>query len=476
MKQLFYPFSFALCILFFAQCRKHDSTPTVVLLQVQASDSVTGQPVITPVQNYPLPPTRTGVGYVFNWEQGDTMPVDQYSQRYYTPWSDHAIRAYNPELRFDYKKSDGWELVVNTFSPQGTPGAPVFILYNKFRGIIRFYCNVGNADISRVANYNVLLHALKLSTLSGTTSNLLNFADQHIVDVDKPSAEVSMIDPWSIASNGWYMSQFELAYDPTLYQKSATSIALQWFVEFAQMLSATVNNTALTTYKLNLQQEGNAFSDALNANVTGNMQIMLRTPGEFANLKGIFPDAAIGNVQQQANGNAKGNIFNAVLIPKAGITNLKLETTAAYQRQPNLVGFFSLGMAVMGVDNSAIQGAGPVFNEPPGIFYLAKKPVVNYTKTNGQHIYSLNAASVAYIFNPFVYNYASIANIKQELVAEDAAEKNALGTATIYSGQQLKANKPLKVIGVRTSFDVVPKNGSDTVHIVKTFVANVAEQ
>jgi len=66
-----------------------------------------------------------------------------------------------------------------------------------------------------------------------------------------------------------------------------------------------------------------------------------------------------------------------------------------------------------------------------------------------------------------------VRNFRQEIVAIDTKEISSLTEAKIYQGKILKTSAPLNLLGVRVSFDVVPKNGSDSVKIIKTFKADL---
>lgn len=85
--------------------------------------------------------------------------------------------------------------------------------------------------------------------------------------------------------------------------------------------------------------------------------------------------------------------------------------------------------------------------------------------------YTLDVSSINYLINPFINNYAEVRNFKQEIVAVDAVATTNLTEAKIYHGTQLKASKPLTILGVRVSLEVAPRNGSAPVKIVKTFKA-----
>jgi hypothetical protein len=169
-------------------------------------------------------------------------------------------------------------------------------------------------------------------------------------------------------------------------------------------------------------------------------------------------------------------MLNATLVPSQGMLDCKLDVPGMIRTDYSLVGFvLGLSLGIPGMDHSKVVGLGPVFNEPAGIFYLASKPVIQYVKSTGNlpEQYTLNLSSVEYVINPFIQNYADVRNFRQEIVAVDAATNKNLTEATIYHGKILKASAPLTILGVRVSFEVVPKNGSAPVTIVKTFKANV---
>ena len=127
-------------------------------------------------------------------------------------------------------------------------------------------------------------------------------------------------------------------------------------------------------------------------------------------------------------------------------------------------------MYISGSDDSGGVGFSPFYRNALGVFYLNKKPIVNYAKlAENSYQYSLMTNSVEYLFNPSVLEIVDIKNIQQEIVATNTE----LREPQTYSGQKLTSNVPLDIQGVRVGFDVVPKDGSQTVHIVKTFKADI---
>jgi hypothetical protein len=206
------------------------------------------------------------------------------------------------------------------------------------------------------------------------------------------------------------------------------------------------------------------------------MELQVKSVTGFNNLENVFASPVIDKLKQTVTDTAAGNFLNAMLVPSLGTANCKLDVPARLRLDYNLVGFIpGLSLSTPGLDNSKVIGFGPVFNEPMGVFYLAVKPVIHYSRSTGDmpEQYTLDVTSIEYVINPFIQNYAAVRNFKQEVVAIDAGETKNLTEAKIYRGKVLKASAPLTILGVRVSLEVVPKNGSAPVKIIKTFKANV---
>ncbi len=81
--------------------------------------------------------------YSFNWETVDWMPTPSGQSLIPPPWIGQGSISsiYDADVVNDHKASDGWVLVYNTFDPN-SPGPlvnPYFMLYNKYRGLLRIY-------------------------------------------------------------------------------------------------------------------------------------------------------------------------------------------------------------------------------------------------------------------------------------------------------------------------------------------------
>src|SRR5450432_1216105 len=119
-------------LIFLAGCKK--DTTAYQQISVTNPDAKDGFP------NYP-----------FNWETATTMMPSTTNPAYNPsmPWSSQSGAYIDANLISDYKSSDGWVLVFNTFNPtnnyyitNAANGGLYFALYNIYRGLLRFYLYV----------------------------------------------------------------------------------------------------------------------------------------------------------------------------------------------------------------------------------------------------------------------------------------------------------------------------------------------
>ncbi|MBO9202983.1 MULTISPECIES: hypothetical protein [Niastella] len=456
-------------------CHKDKGSSGEKAVEVEETATINpgAQPTITIPANATVPPTKTGLNFSFNWENAQTMPVVPGQPTVPVPWSDQVVRNYDPGLRYDYKKSDGWELVYNSFSDTLRFPNRVFILYNKFRGVVRYYTYNSTPSNPSVDNYRSLINEV---ALHGPVSNLLNYADQLIVDVNIKSFTASMIEPWPITDKAWYISQFEMAYDSNLIKLEWPLTSFDWTLDFAQVMELSLNDKNPGNKMIALQKPGNSFITNRGVAIGSNMQAHVKSVSGLDELLGTFSVSTINNLKKTIFDSTAGNKLNATLVPQSGLADSKLDVPASIRINNSLVGYEGThSMAPPGADNTRVLGLAPLFNEPMGIFYLSAPPVIQHTKADGPlpEQYTLDITSLKYIINPFIQNYVTVRNFRQEIVATATYETSSLTEARLYQGQQLKASAPLTILGVRVSFDVVPKNGSAPIKIIKTFKADL---
>jgi hypothetical protein len=457
--------------------KKGDPVTEPPPLQVEETAIVNpgARPVITIAANAPVPPTTTKYNFVFDWEHAQNMPVMPGKPAVPVPWSDQAIKNYDRGLQNDFKKSDGWEMVYNNFSDSLNFDNRVFILYNKFRGVLRYYTYNATPSNPSVADYRWFINELGIRG-AVATSPIFNYADQLIVDMNANSRNVSVIEPWPISERGWYISQFELAYDKNMINYNWEQFSFGWTLEFAKVEELSINNKLAGNKMIYLQKPGLRFTSTTGVAIGSNMQAHVKSVSGLDEFYGLFPGSTMNKLKQTIFDSAAGNKLNATLVPSLNIADCKLDVSASIRLGYNLVGYVGeLALAPPGLNNSKVIGMGPLFNEPMGIFYLGAQPIIHHVKADGAlpEQYTLDVGSVEYIINPYIQTYAEVRNFQQEIVAVEAKETTNLTEAKLYQGQQLKASAPLNVLGVRVSFEVVPKNGTAPIRIIKTFKANV---
>ena len=145
-----------------------------VLLLLSCKDPGANEIIIKqPIQNS----RQTIITYVMDWEAGDYLPSSPANVVPF-PWKG-LIGSNSSFLVQDYKSSDGWNLVYNTFSPTASPyfstmppGGLYFALYNRYRGLLRFYLYSPPGWIASSSN---IQHGLSLSPTGSTSSSMLNY-------------------------------------------------------------------------------------------------------------------------------------------------------------------------------------------------------------------------------------------------------------------------------------------------------------
>ncbi|MGI4735939.1 MAG: hypothetical protein ACRYG7_12255 [Janthinobacterium lividum] len=452
-------------------CHRGDD-PTPAELVVTGANDAGATPTIVPLAYTPAPPTKPlGADFAFDLDNAQYLPTPAGSPQVLAPWAPTASRAFSDDMRDDHKQAEGWAVVYSAFSRSASFSNPYIVLYNKYRGLLRLYYYAA-AGAPTLHDHNALVSTVKLEGGLGNTSPLLSFADQAVVDPSTNSALASSLEPQALGDPTWYATQIELAYDPNIAKFSATSLYLRWELTGAQVTSLALNNFPLgTTLPVGIQAPGVDF--AATPTYNGLVGLRLTGPASLAKLQqGPLPGAVAERILAQYSTDAWYQ--GSVPVMRAGLGAQAYLPTPAQVSTRADVGLTSTIFAFPGYDNSAVVGFAPQYNEAPGVFFLADRPVIIAKKLasgDQPYTYSLDAASVKYLFNPAVQTTADIRNITQEIVATAAGTD--LNT-TVYAANKLSANQELTIQGVRVSFDVVPKAGnSPIIRIVKTFKANI---
>ena len=189
----------------------------------------------------------------FDWENADWMPTPTGQTRIPAPWIGQGSisSTYGIDVVNDRKSSNGWELVYNTFDPNATTLVnPYFILYNKYRGIMRIFLYLTTPFVSP-SSYAVG----SLSVISNHKTSMLNFMGNDLIDGTNRPTTFSQILPAPedgsspLASNKWYMMQYELAYDPNLTNIPYNEIQLNWSANYCNITAIDLGGDITGTIK-----------------------------------------------------------------------------------------------------------------------------------------------------------------------------------------------------------------------------------
>lgn len=471
----------------------------------------------------PTPP------FPFNWQTADFMPTPP-GTSILVPWASGSNKNYNTDIAFDFKSSDGWSLVYNTFNTTSLSSPAFFALYNKYRGLLRFYLYLFPSSPTPSTYIN---HGINLN--GSATPYILNYIGQDVVDINTKLRSTTGIQKYQIQSTGgWYVMQYEIPYDPSIASTPYQNLDFQWYSKSINITQVSLSGSVNGTLKGSITQPGSTptIGGTIQQIVKGSFEV---TGPSFLGLalgETGLPDATSQKLQQSVldviNGGIVKNFLSALVGGSSGTTqqvNLTLNAQIGLAGTlTNSTGLANPSLVIPGlVGSQTAIGLTPGYNSPMGVFYLSAKPKIKIVDvetgefinipqgfgaqySRHKHTYTIDNSSFATIFNPAVINSTStgahIENLTQQLLMiTPALYLGALGplfgTVTsdgtveqignytdvrsnlTYStrfqtkyGNSLPFHQTHGGMGIRFIFDVVSNNGAVRVKIVKTFWAD----
>lgn len=472
-------------------------------------------------QNPPM--TRAVPTPSLDWENLDWMPTPAGQSRIPSPWVGQGSLAstYGIEIINDHKISDGWELLYNSFDADA-PGPltnPYFILYNKYRGIMRIYIYITTEFISTstylqdgisiVSNHKtVLLNFLGTDYLDNINTNISNYQQIQPIPLDGSAP---------LASNKWYMMEYELAYDPQFTNIPYNEIQLKWNLNYVDVTQFRFSGEAKGTLNaiMGSSSNNNIISSAATIGTKTGMGVMAGIGKEFINNNTINTETGenklgISNnlfksLSKSINGALNSNISQ---IPKAVLgllsavigratqkerpINYSLNATISFTGTGTSSGSFpgtpiSFWIPGTNISQNAV-GYIPLYNQSLGIFYLKKTPIIQLNGDWTTYCIEYNGydepmywISTIYIpktiddysqylsINPEVLKIANVEVIKQDLVVN-----NYKVPYIIEPGERLTTTSDdvAYSLGIRFTIKVTPKDGNPPSILIKTFKLN----
>lgn len=470
----------------------------------------------------------------FNWETADWMPTPPGQSKIPVPWVGQGSLSgfYKMDVVQDYKKVDGWRLVYSTFSSKSTAplSNPYFVLYNVYRGLLRIYLYVTTPFVN---SSTYLSDCLYIETGAGIETNMLDYLGGGMVDKKADKSRYRQIQPAPLnggaplASERWYMMEYEIAYDPNLSEVDGNNILMHWYLNYCNVDEINLNGTGTSEIKGTIgvsSDDNNAFDknqplegafaisglmfmDEMTENAT--------TGANKLNINNSVFKALLNGVTTAVNSFGSGipkialNIFNAVFggasdNPSPSVVSLKEDMQMNTNGNITSWGSFPsmpITWWIPGSDLSTVStGYIPLYDEPMGVFYWTGDPdvVVRHITTTYQdqddasfpivykvHYINVNLPQGHYldeiVINPYLKTIAKVTVESYKLLAIDT-EKNRIYEFPLEGmmhDNPYIANDPVPAfdeVAVQFLVKVQPKNGAPASYIQKTFRLNYTIQ
>jgi len=472
--------------------------------------------------------------YNFNWETVNWMPTPPGQSPISPPWIGQGCLSpiYGLDIINDRKASDGWTLLYSTFDPNATGplSNPYFVLYNKYRGLMRIYLYLTTPF---VAPSTFLQDGISIS--SNYSTSMLNFLGQEIVDASTNQKMYSQIQPDQsdgmppLAANKWYMLQYEIAYDPNLSQIQYNNIQLYWYISYCNVktvnlggnvdgemkaiLGSSSSSSSNSTFISELVQTGKTAGTGVVAGVGKTMLDNAKVGDDGSNKlglpKGVFQSllSGIGSAISSAGSSIAGNLLNLILGGSSGSStppvNYSINATMNLSGSITSSGSFPSSPTsfwVPGTQNlSSAQGYVPLYNKVLGVVNFSGKPSIAITKYEntwmdfdpkfGHDLLPFGQWSVTFHMqdysnnlkiNPEILNIANVTIERQDLIAFTGG--GTLLNPTFIWVEMVEGNlgygtsindTEVYDAAVRFTIKVTPKDGSPSSTIIKTFKLNI---
>jgi len=459
--------------------------------------------------------TQDGQNYPFdNWETATGMPVSPTvpaNNIPSMPWQSQSGTPIDAAIVSDFKKSDGWMMLYNTFNNSVLPyyntmptGGLYFALYNVYRGILRFYVYVPSGFMGNNENIE---HGLSIYTANSSTSRMLNFDGLDLVDAGARVNAFTKTNNVGVAiGGGWYVMQYEIAYDPDFPATTYPNLGLSWNSRVVDITQILISGTQAGTITGSITQQSSGF------NWSGALINGILAAAEIYGTAGASAFGTMGtNLTSAATGGLAGNIggfFSAIF---GGNSNNPQEVDLKMNTTISLNGTLSSGQPF--IPNSLVPPGQTVANTIgaplpltdsrfPGLSLgavnLLQRPTVDVkrTVTSGhpatiantttRYDFTLEPASFQSIVNPILSTNATVTIQRNILAIYNGYNSNnddVYGPAEIignYSAYPvgsviLQGPRTLAIpqIGVRVTWIITPHDTSiPQIRLTKTFIAN----
>ncbi len=213
--------------------------------------------------------TLNSISYSFSWENAERMPVPPGTETILSPWAAGANSgSFPPSFINDRYKADGWELIYNTFNTTELINPRFFILYNKYKSLLRafFYLPSGTP----IPSQNIT-HTIKFKNASLSTA--LNYASNEIVSFLTPQTEAMQVQPYRTGATGtWFAGEFEINYDPSTNTYQANNSLLEWDLNSININDVFLSGQSQGSVTGTMIQKGSPSNSIFQTAIKGGVQ------------------------------------------------------------------------------------------------------------------------------------------------------------------------------------------------------------
>jgi len=331
--------------------------------------------------------TKDGPGNTyFNWETATSMPCSPSTPVNLVPsmpWQPQSGSYIDPAIVNDYKSADGWQLVYNTFNSNTLPYPPLpsgglyFALYNRYRGLLRFYLYIPQGFTSNNLN---IQHGLSIYNTGPATqsTSMLNFEGSDVVDASNNNPNFTKTNNVAVAyGGGWYAMQYEIAYDQNF--GGTSNLGLAWNNRAVNISTIQMQGTNVGTITGDITQQSSGL-DPANIIING-----LLSAGEIFGATLSNPQGFMQQMQSAATGGLAGNFTGFLSAIFGGSSSNPQEVDLKMNTTINLTGtitnpgqpLFPNTFIVPGqtsTQNLPPDQGGPLYGSLLGVYNLAARP------------------------------------------------------------------------------------------------------
>jgi hypothetical protein len=413
-----------------------------------------------------IPAFAQGPTFTIDWDWETANIVYVNGTPHWVPWYIGATTDVPVEIGADHLKEDGWVLLWSNLDGHMVDGVgnpvvianyhPYFALYNRYRGIIRFFY-LHQTDVTT----SDLMYGLTFEGFNGGMTSMLSytfeFAKATGVNLTQPfvtRANLSQLGSSGPAVNHWYYFDVETAYHDVT-GLGASDLVMRWLARGIDTSTLTLSGTQTGSIDGSIQISGSNVTyfktssllnfdtgdhiettNTINSNVGGSTKVSEKASNQFSTLlKNKFNDLASSLLSKTANLLTGGltDLFGGLVGGGEKDAQNNQNVHLRYQTEIELTGtlsktlnIFERTLKVPGTSyTSASQVHVPYYDQPLGLIAIPNQPRVKWEEWfewdewdevyQYFQYYQVDFSSVQVVVNPFVANELSIKTIKKEV-------------------------------------------------------------